>query len=360
MNNKAQPNNEMASTENGGFTLLELMIAICLASMLMLTVYLSFSTQQKSQAREQMVLEMQQNVRAVLQLMEQEIRMAGNDPTVIWGTDGIDNDGDGDTPEEDEPDEAENDRMADGKDNDCDGKIDSEDTESDEVLGIKIARSFKFRFTMDLNNDRDYCDANEHVEYAFARKYDGDKGPQDGWADYIAGRADVDGAAPIGRASGNGGSLQPIAEQIEALGFAYAFDNDQDGQLDRSGDNVLWAYDQDGNGGLDTVLDTNDDGRISAADDADKNGRIDAGDGGVLNPEVPLDRIRAVKIWLLARTRHPVRGYTNKHIYVVGDKVVRGADVNRDGSVDGKDNTDHYKHQLLSTTVVCRNMGLGL
>lgn len=357
MNSKAQPKNKMAISENGGFTLLELMIAICLASMLMLSVYLSFNTQQKSQVREQMVLEMQQNVRAVLQLMEKEIRMAGNDPTVIWGTDGYDNDFDDD---KDEADEAQNDRMADSVDNDCDGNMDAADTEGDEVFGIKIARSFKFRFTMDLDNNREYCQANEQVEYGFARKYDGDKGPQDGWADYITGRADVDGAAPIGRASGNSGSLSPIAEQIEALGFAYAFDNDQDGQLDRSGDNVLWAYDQDGNGGLDTVLDTNNDGRISAADDADKNGRIDAGDGGVLNPEVPLDRIRAVKIWLLARTRHPVRGYSNNHIYVVGDKIVQGADVNRDGTVDGKDNTDHYKHQLLSTTVVCRNMGLGL
>lgn len=347
-----------AAGEPEGFTLIELMVAMAITAILMATIYMAFNTQQKSQVREQMVLEIQQNVRAVLQMMEKEIRMAGHDPTVIWGTDGIDN-----RPYDevvDDSAEAENDRMADQVDNDCDTRSDTQDDQGDELIGIKIARAFEFRFTMDLDGNRDYCGANEQVKYGFALKYDGNKGPRDGWADFVEARSDAVGAAPLGRATGNNGNLMPIAEQIEALAFAYAFDADQDGLLDSNGKNVIWAYDGDGNGGLDTILDTNNDGQINTADDTDNNGRINAGDGAGLSPEIGFDRIRAVKIWLLARTRYPVRGYREKDTYVVGDKIVRAADINRDGSVDQNDAKDNYQRRLLSTTVVCRNMGLGL
>jgi type IV pilus assembly protein PilW len=341
-----------------GFTLIELMVALCIVAILMVSITMAFHTQQESQVREQMVLEMQQNVRAALQVMERDIRMAGYNPVFIFGTDGIDNDDDG---EVDEPDEAESNLMTDGIDNDCDDQIDVVDASMGlpEVLGITIARSFKFRFTMDLDNDRHYCGPNEHIEYGFAKKYDGSSGPQDGWADYKGGQNGASGVGPIGRATQTRGTLQPLAQDVEAVAFAYAFDSDQDGELDRNAGHIVWAFDGDNNGALDTVLDTNTDGRIDARDDSDGNGWINAGDGAGLMPEVPLDRIRAVKIWLLARTRYPVRGHRETGTYVVGDKIIRGADVNRDGTIGPEDDGDHHQRRLLSTTVVCRNMGLG-
>ena len=320
-----------------GFSLIELLVAMAIFAVLMASVTMAFHTQQQSQVREQMVLEMQQNVRGALQLMEREIRMAGYDPTVVWGTDGVDNDGDDDI---DESDEAQNDLAA--------------------ALGITMAQTFELRFGMDLNGDRDLGESNERIAYGFANKFDGDNGLRNGLVDYVAGNKDADGAAPIGRASG-GANLQGFAEDIEAVAFAYAFDMDMDGRIDRNAADIIWAYDRDNDGELDTVLDTNGDGAINAQDDNNNDGRIGAGDAGSdLTPKVPLNRIRAVKIWLLARTPHPVRGHRETRTYVVGDKIIKGADMNRDGSINDDQGLDHYQRRLLSTTVICRNMGLGL
>ena len=59
-----------------------------------------------------------------------------------------------------------------------------------------------------------------------------------------------------------GGGRQPLAENIEALGLAYAVDADRDGRPDTwsDGEHVIWAVDTDNDNRLDTDLDTNDDG----------------------------------------------------------------------------------------------------
>ena len=83
-----------------------------------------------------------------------------------------------------------------------------------------------------------------------------------------------------------------------------------------------WAYDSDGDGSLDWDNDTN------------------AGLGFTVN----FDRIRAVRVWILARTRHPLRDHSGPKNFIVGDKPVN---VN-----------DNFKYRLLTTTVKCRNMGI--
>lgn len=65
----------------GGFTLVELLVGIALASMLMAVVGLAYTTQSKSYNSLQDAASLQQEMRSALELMAKEIRMAGYDPT---------------------------------------------------------------------------------------------------------------------------------------------------------------------------------------------------------------------------------------------------------------------------------------
>jgi len=100
----------------------------------------------------------------------------------------------------------------------------------------------------------------------------------------------------------------------------------------------MWAIDSDATDTdhrLDKYLDTNDDGIISVDDDAA---------GADLAALAPLDRIRAVRIWILARTGREDRAFSNTSTYVVANQRVKA----NDGS----------RRHLLTTTVKCRNMAL--
>ena len=99
-----------------GFTLIELLMAVAIAGVVVGGVYSVYLTQQKSYLAQQEIVEMQQNLRAAMQLMEREIRMAGYTPYEESGAgiqtanansirftmdihDGSDNDADGRTDE---------------------------------------------------------------------------------------------------------------------------------------------------------------------------------------------------------------------------------------------------------------------
>ena len=135
---------------------------------------------------------------------------------------------------------------------------------------------------------------------------------------------------------------QLLAENVEALGLAYAFDSDADGELETLGGNVIWAVDTTGDNQLDRNLDTNGDGVINMSDDTTPgNGVLE----GVVLGAVPLADIRAVKIWILARTDKVIRGSNDTNSYVVGRKVVTPSGSDR-----------QFKRRLLTTTVRCRNL----
>jgi type IV pilus assembly protein PilW len=146
-----------------------------------------------------------------------------------------------------------------------------------------------------------------------------------------------------------GAGNQVVVENIEAVGFAYAFDADDDGNIDTSANgHIIWAIDSDDTDAdkrLDVTLDGNDDGTIDASDDTSGDGLIDDNDAGTaLASPVDLEKIRAVKIWLLVKTGKPDRNYTNADTYVVGNSIILKDDQNR--------------RQLLTTMVKCRNMAL--
>ncbi len=107
----------------GGFTLIELLIAMAISTVVMTAIYSAFQAQLKSHVTQQKVVEMHQNARAAMFVMEREIKMSGYDPlesdvpkitsarinfieftmdTTGGEADGLDNDGDGLTDEADE------------------------------------------------------------------------------------------------------------------------------------------------------------------------------------------------------------------------------------------------------------------
>ena len=268
-----------------GYTLIELLIAMALAAIVTMGIYKLFKVRQEANAWQQQVVEMQQNIRAAISLMKREIRMAGYDPAAN-----------------------------DGGDNDHDTVIDN-DAESAHT-GIQKAGQNMIQFTFD--NDADMTiDTDERITYRFANEYDADG---NGIAD--------DGADRLGRQTGAGTPI-PVAENIQAIGFAYAFDNNGDGILDTDDGTVngkiIWAFDADPNDGseqLTTELDT----------------------GSPLTVPVPLSAIRAVRIWILAQTKEPVQGHFDHRTYTVGNRIIPSA--------------DRYLHRLARTTVYCRNMQL--
>lgn len=271
--------------DSDGHTIVELVIALALAAILITAIYQIHAVRQKSHAKQQLAVEMQQNIRAAISLMKREIRMAGYDPA---SNDGLDNDG---------------------------NTVIDDDEESADT-GIHIAGRNMIQVTFD--NDADMTiNSDERVTYSFANKYDDNK---DGIADA--------GAAPLGRKTG-AGTLIPVAENIQAVGFAYAFDNNNDGNLDtdngKVNGNIIWAFDADLTDEYDQLT-------------------ADLETGLPLAVPVPLSNIRAVRIWILARTRAPVRGHYDNRTYAVGDRSISSS--------------DRHPRRLTRATVYCRNARL--
>jgi type IV pilus assembly protein PilW len=313
--NKERGNDKMKTqhTNNlkeSGFTLIELFMVLALSGVIMSSIYSVYISQQRAYIMQQENVSMQQNIRGAMYFMEREIKMAGYDQTES-GIDGV-------RTADRALFEFEMD-IHDGKDNDGDGK-----TDEDDEMG---------------HPDGSTDDKGERIKYGFNSADDSDG---NGIAD--------SGIGALRRDANDGSGFQVIAEGIHAIGFAYAYDNDGDKALDTyvdtdGNDAVYWAIDSDGDGELDINLDTNDDGEITAADDEDGNGLIDE---LFVVPPVAKDKIRAVKIWILARSKRPFPEYTNVETYVVGDKVITTSGA-----------ASHYTHRLLTTAIVGRNLGVG-
>ncbi|MGE0086143.1 MAG: PilW family protein [Desulfococcaceae bacterium] len=65
-----------------GFTLIELIIALLISTVVMIAIYLTFASQEKSQMTQKQITEMQQNIRAAMHIMSNEIRLAGHDKSL--------------------------------------------------------------------------------------------------------------------------------------------------------------------------------------------------------------------------------------------------------------------------------------
>ena len=64
---------------NKGFTLVEMLVALVISGLLISGVYSAFETQQKNYLVQEQVVEMQQNIRAGLEIIAHDLRLAGYD-----------------------------------------------------------------------------------------------------------------------------------------------------------------------------------------------------------------------------------------------------------------------------------------
>jgi prepilin-type N-terminal cleavage/methylation domain-containing protein len=261
-----------------GFTLIELLVAIGVSAVVLSSIGVSYVHMQESSAQQVELSSIQQNLRGVLAIMERELRMIGQDymQSASFGVTDV--------------------RRFSITPPGTDANVDAN--------GSPV-----LRMTLDLDNDGQ-LDAGETITYLL---YDRDG---DGVLFDLA-RATTN--PGVGVVSGR----QLLAEGIEALEFAYAFDNDGNGEIDRTappGNDIIWAVDGNNDGQLNSDL-----------------------LGVPLGYTVPPQNIRAVQVWVLARTRQPSRRYSNSHQYSVGTQVI------------GPTN-DPFRRWMLTEILHCRNM----
>jgi prepilin-type N-terminal cleavage/methylation domain-containing protein len=313
-----------------GFTLVELMIAAVVAGVVILAAYTSYDVQQKSYSVQREAARMEANLRAAMFMIKNDLRNAGRSSEMNGkiGTNDI---------------IAESRRWS-----DCPGLAVWSDT-LDTLNGFQ---------GLTLWTAQDLVNNNTHNP------------PPDGIADdtdpasyqrivYRLWDPDNNGRRQLHRFVYNsaGALLNAdtlVADGIDDIAFAFAYDNTNSGTLDRQASaagasTIIWAIDDDATPGLDTNLDSNQSGTIDQ-NDAGGDNVIDFADGG-LPASIKMQKIRAVRIWILARSGRTYTGYVNSGIFQVGRKVFKPHDV----AVANGDNTDKYRYLVLSSSVHLRN-----
>ncbi len=161
---------QIPSAREAGVTLVELLIALAIGSIVITAIYGVYITQVRGQIAQEVAMEMQQGSRAALELMGMEIRTAGCDPSSSAGA------------------------------------------------GILIAESARIRFTTDIvdaagnaPHDNALTGPNEDITYGLTNDTN-----LDGIADGTP--------CHLGRDTGDG-NFQPICENVDAFDLVY-LDND--------------------------------------------------------------------------------------------------------------------------------------
>jgi type IV pilus assembly protein PilW len=174
-----------SKTNEAGFTLVELMIALVVSGLVMAAVVSMYVAQSRSYSEQDDIANIQQDLRGALVILPAEIRLAGSDPL------------------------------------------------ESNIPKIKAATSTNLWFTMDVRGsavnpnapDGDVDDANEDIAYQFLGGVD-----TNGNGIVDNGGADWSGVASLERASS--GVSAPLADNIEAIEFNYIIDNGDAGVLD--------------------------------------------------------------------------------------------------------------------------------
>ncbi len=206
-----------------GFTIVELLIVMVISAIFLTAVYMNFQSQLNSYTVQDQAVVMEQNLRAGMYFIQKGIRMSGFDPA---------------------------------------GNVDGAITVADSDR-ISFNRQYTESYR-DLNNDGDQDAGETYVDFNGNGSHDSDEFTIQYFID-----------ANESLVTNGGGADLTIAEGIQAIGFAYAFDDSpQDGELDMAGGNIIWAIDSDGGGDLDLNLDTDNDGNIDEIDDTGNDGTI--------------------------------------------------------------------------------------
>jgi type IV pilus assembly protein PilW len=261
----AQKANVKRPGMQSGFTLIEIIVAMAVAAVVIAAMTTAYQQLQQNSTRQAELSNVQMNLRGVFAIMEREFRMIGRDGNrsnraiPVFGVTDV-------------------------------RRFDITQPGSDAVPDL--TGSPILRMTADLNNDGN-LDADETVTYLL---YDKDG---DGTLFDMARSTTIIGADVV---SGR----QLLAEGIEALGFAFAFDNDGDGAIDRTvpapGEdegNIIWA------------IDSNNDNRLDATPI-----------GNPLGYTVPVGAILAVQVSVLARAKHQDVKFVDTDSYSIGHQLI--------------------------------------
>jgi type IV pilus assembly protein PilW len=288
---------------SAGFSMIELIIAMAISTVVIGAVYVLFSVQEDHYTAQSQVVEMQQNLRAGTSMMESDFRMVGYDPEGTGPATFA---------------------LLDITKRDLDYNLDTNGNSS-------------MQFSTDLDEDGVLDNPDEIITYSLADYPDNTAADQDGVADLTRSiETPVVAVAP-------GNNRELVAENIESLGIAYAFDANGDGELDTSdGGNVIWGIDTDNDNVLDRGLDTNDDGVIDANDTA--GGLAITGAPFSIGTTLTIPYIRAARVWALARAGNSDPNFNNVSTYVVADRQITVA--------------DNFRRRLLEFTIYFRNTGL--
>ena len=279
-----------------GFSLVELLVGIVITSIIMIGIYATYSTNRKTVMTQRQVADLQQQLRGSLYTMERDIRAAGFDPTGAATA-------------------AVPAGVAD-------------------IQKYAIAAEPALRGALDNNGSP-----------ALTVRFDSDSNGVLETYTYFLYDFGNDGIVDLARTTNiaDATTYQLVAEGIQAIGFAYAIDDDEDGNLDtinpaNPNSNLIWAVDTDNDNLLDSNLDVDDDGIIDSAD-------LMAGPAALAAP-VALNRIRMVRFWLLSRSTRPAQAtILDTNQYVIGDQIIAAAN-------------DNIRRRTVMMSVKCRNLGL--
>lgn len=256
-----------------GFTLVELLVYIALFGIFVVGIFSLFQSSQKSYTTVSRTVELRQNLRATVDYMTNAFRMAGNS--------GYDT-----------------------------------TTNSSGILNTGFITAA--RNTVSFSEDADMDGVANTIAFSLA-----------------AGDSDNDGIVDSGTGTTSlqrtlNGVTGIVMDDVQGVQFAYAFDNNNDTEIDYIDANTnsrqdsgeeIWAYDTNGDGLLDTQI-----------------------DGTALPETVSFKKIRMIRIWILGRTAAQFNSHADSRTYTLGGISLSG-------------NNDKHRRYLLSTTIKCRNMG---
>ena len=295
-----------------GFTLVELMLSLVITSIFataVTSIYLHNLHVYNDQIE---VVHIQQNLRATLNYLVRQTRMAGYSGT------------------------------------NSDGVIDTGNAYDADNAGIITATEGRLQISADLDNSGSLTDAGgENLDIKLRKDTNGD-GIVDTALNHNSG-------TNLTIQFNESGGYQTVAEHISAISFAYAITdsgtNLRTYTTSAGTDATLWAIPDPDGGDNWMSLDTNNDGQISAADDLNHDNLID-----LVNTGIPLDLdnngiidstdfsiIRAVKLTILGVTDHVSTHNQTCETYIVGRHVLN--------------TKDNLIRRLVSAAVTCRNIG---
>ncbi|MCP4748135.1 MAG: hypothetical protein GY874_18670 [Desulfobacteraceae bacterium] len=297
---------------SSGLTLIELLIAMVIGIIVIVAATSYYSMESKVYRSQRQISQMQQNLRGALHIIANDIRNGQRDSGVRKRY-----------------------KMNFGNWRNMDGQESNEAENSNhEIIGRPCLHISSMRKD---NNGDGWADGRLHIIYALLDDDDDDR--QTDLYRYTQG-SDSNFPSTI-----NFDDWELVAENIEEIGYAYAFDADKNGFIERFGEQrgtqyiadnntdqnngggaILWAVDSDNDGELDVNIDIDGDEKVTI-DDFGTQTLITTDSNSALHfpSTVSEDQVRAVRLFLLARSPEESKDalYDEDKSFVVGNRLIR-------------------------------------